>query len=53
MRTRLLTAFGRFSMRKGGFTSELSHVYCFGIFPPSGNALLVTLSEVGPGELWA
>src|SRR5471030_1654497 len=38
-----------------GFTFESSHVYFFGIFPPPGNALLVTLSEARAGVfcVWA
>src|SRR5947207_10510416 len=43
IKARLLTVLGRFSMRRGGFTFEASHVYFFGIFPPSENVLLVTL----------
>ena len=49
IKARVLTVLGRFSMRRGGFVFESSQVYFLGIFPPSENALLVTLREAAAG----
>src|SRR5205085_9763509 len=53
IKARLFAPAGTFSMRRGGLTLESSQVYFFGIFPPSANALLVTLSELRAGAFCA